>query len=163
MESLTELYKTGRGPSSSHTIGPEHACKIFKNKNSSADHFKAILFGSLAKTGEGHGSDMVIKKTFQPIDCSIEFDYDTENIPHPNTMELIAYKDDTEIDRTKVYSIGGGSILFEGDTAEKPDKIYSLDTFEEIAKYCEDKSIRLWEYAVETEADDFTEYMYTST
>ena len=32
MESLTELYKIGRGPSSSHTIGPEKACLIFKNK-----------------------------------------------------------------------------------------------------------------------------------
>ena len=33
MESLTELYKIGRGPSSSHTIGPERACVIFKEKN----------------------------------------------------------------------------------------------------------------------------------
>ena len=29
MESLKELYKIGRGPSSSHTMGPEKACKIF--------------------------------------------------------------------------------------------------------------------------------------
>ena len=32
MESLTELYKIGRGPSSSHTIGPEKACLIFKKR-----------------------------------------------------------------------------------------------------------------------------------
>ena len=46
MESITELYKIGRGPSSSHTIGPEKACVIFKEKNKNADKFKAILFGS---------------------------------------------------------------------------------------------------------------------
>ena len=51
MESITELYKIGRGPSSSHTIGPERACMIFKQKNPSADSFKVTLFGSLAKTG----------------------------------------------------------------------------------------------------------------
>ena len=30
MQTIRELYKIGRGPSSSHTIGPERACKIFK-------------------------------------------------------------------------------------------------------------------------------------
>ena len=29
MESLTQLYKIGRGPSSSHTMGPERACRVF--------------------------------------------------------------------------------------------------------------------------------------
>ena len=33
MKSLKELYKIGRGPSSSHTMGPEKACRIFKAKN----------------------------------------------------------------------------------------------------------------------------------
>ena len=62
MESLTELYRSGRGPSSSHTMGPERACKLFMGKNPTADSFKAVLFGSLAKTGRGHGTDRVIKK-----------------------------------------------------------------------------------------------------
>ena len=39
MESIKELYKVGRGPSSSHTIGPERACIIFKERNSDADEF----------------------------------------------------------------------------------------------------------------------------
>jgi hypothetical protein len=75
MESLKELYKIGRGPSSSHTIGPEKACMIFKKKNSNADKFKVILYGSLAKTGKGHGSDVVIRKTFAPKECEVEFNY----------------------------------------------------------------------------------------
>jgi L-serine dehydratase len=53
MESLNQLYRIGCGPSSSHTMGPEKACMIFKSHNPDADEFKAILFGSLAKTGKG--------------------------------------------------------------------------------------------------------------
>ena len=52
MNSLKELYRIGRGPSSSHTIAPERACKLFLRENSDADRFVARLYGSLAKTGE---------------------------------------------------------------------------------------------------------------
>ena len=74
MSSITELYKIGRGPSSSHTIGPEKACKEFLKEYKEADFFKAVLCGSLAKTGKGHGTDTVIKKTFSPYKCQIEFE-----------------------------------------------------------------------------------------
>ena len=88
MESITELYKIGRGPSSSHTIGPERACIAFKEKYANANRFKAILYGSLAKTGMGHGTDAVIKKTFLPIASEVEFDFFNNDIPHPNTKKL---------------------------------------------------------------------------
>ena len=159
MESLTELYKIGRGPSSSHTIGPEKACMIFKAKNAEADKFKAILYGSLAKTGKGHGTDTVIRKTFLPADCEIEFNYIDADLPHPNTMELVAFKGNTECNRVKVFSVGGGSIVFENDTVKKPEKIYSLDKFSDIAEYCNEKSIHLWEYVLETEDEEFLKYM----
>ena len=61
MKSLKELYRIGKGPSSSHTIGPERACKIFLAENPGAESFKAVLYGSLAKTGVGHGTDGVVK------------------------------------------------------------------------------------------------------
>lgn len=160
MESLTELYKTGRGPSSSHTIGPERACMIFKDRNKDAENFKAILYGSLAKTGKGHCTDEVIRKTFLPYKCDVEFNHILEDIPHPNTMELIAYKDNTEQDRARVLSIGGGSIAFENDVVRKPERIYKLDKFSAISDYCEKKNIRLWQYALENENDDFISYMY---
>ena len=159
MESLTELYKIGRGPSSSHTIGPEKACMIFKERNKSANRFKVVLYGSLAKTGKGHCTDEVIRKTLFPCECEVEFNYTAEDLPHPNTMDLIAYKGDTEQDCSRVFSIGGGSILFENDAVTTPKKVYRLDRFSDIAKYCEDKNIRLWQYAVETEGDGFWGYM----
>ena len=160
MESLRELYKIGRGPSSSHTIGPERACLIFKDRNKDADRYKAILYGSLAKTGKGHCTDEVIKKTFFPYECEVEFNYIFDDIPHPNTMELISYKKNVEQERAKVFSIGGGSIAFENDVLKNPERVYKLDKFSAIAKYCAEKNIRLWQYAVENEDDDFLSYMY---
>jgi len=117
MESLTELYKVGRGPSSSHTIGPERACVIFKQKHKEAEEFSVILYGSLAKTGKGHGTAEVIKKTLAPKPCSIEYNHSGEKLKHPNTMDIKAVKDGKTIASARVYSVGGGSIEFEG---EKP-------------------------------------------
>ncbi|MBR6687659.1 MAG: serine dehydratase, partial [Clostridia bacterium] len=45
MESLTELYRIGFGPSSSHTMGPELAVSLFSQKNPTADRFKVMLYG----------------------------------------------------------------------------------------------------------------------
>ena len=63
MESLRELYKVGNGPSSSHTMGPARAAKVFMNRYKEAASFEAILYGSLAATGEGHLTDYIIIKT----------------------------------------------------------------------------------------------------
>ena len=53
MKSIRDVYKIGKGPSSSHTMGPEFASRIFRDENPEADSFKAVLYGSLAKTGMG--------------------------------------------------------------------------------------------------------------
>ena len=151
MESLTELYKAGRGPSSSHTMGPERACLGFLARNPSADRFRAVLFGSLAKTGEGHGTDRVIKKTFAEIPCDVEFDRETSDLPHPNTMDLYAYRDNSEIDRIRVMSVGGGKILAQGDELGKVPLVYPHQSFSEIAAYCRENDLRLWEYAEQIE------------
>tara|TARA_Y100001970_G_scaffold122493_2_gene151845 strand:+ start:14063 stop:15421 length:1359 start_codon:yes stop_codon:yes gene_type:complete len=62
--SLFKLFKIGIGPSSSHTVGPINASLQFvslldKNKIE-IDSLKINLFGSLAYTGKGHGTDMGI-------------------------------------------------------------------------------------------------------
>ena len=161
MESITQLSKIGRGPSSSHTIGPEKACMIFKEKNCDSDKFKAILYGSLAKTGEGHGTDTVIKKTFLPYPSEVEFNCENTDIPHPNTMDIISYKNGKETNRVRVLSVGGGSVVFENYPVIKPEKIYNLNKFSDIAAYCESKSIRMFEYAMEVENDEFLKYMHS--
>ncbi|MBR2988265.1 MAG: L-serine ammonia-lyase, iron-sulfur-dependent, subunit alpha [Clostridia bacterium] len=161
MQSLKELYKIGRGPSSSHTIGPERACKAFKEKNGNATRFKAVLFGSLAKTGEGHGTDVVIKKTLAPTECEVIFDYETGNLPHPNTMDLYAFEGEMQIDQARVISVGGGSIVFEGQDLVKAPVIYKHDKFSDISAYCEESEIRLWEYVVQNEGEEILDYMQT--
>ena len=49
MESIRELYKIGRGPSSSHTMGPSRACELFKSEHPEAERYSVTLYGSLAK------------------------------------------------------------------------------------------------------------------
>ena len=151
MESLSELYRTGRGPSSSHTMGPERACKLFWARNPSAEGFKAVLYGSLAKTGKGHGTDRVIRKTFAEVPCEVVFDTEKTDLPHPNTMELSAYIDGKETDRITVMSVGGGKILTPGENLGEVPTVYPHSTFDEIAKYCRENDLRLWEYAEQIE------------
>ena len=159
MESLKELYKIGRGPSSSHTMGPEKACKIFQKHNPEADRFEAILYGSLSKTGVGHGTDKVIKVTFEPTPCDVIFNNDEIELPHPNTMDLIAYKDGIEIKRIRVLSVGGGKVEMVGYKNVDPPKIYDLSTFSEIAEHCKKNHMRLWQYVEEVEGIEIRDYL----
>lgn len=159
METIKELYKIGRGPSSSHSIGPERACNVFKKMHSNADCFKAVLYGSLAKTGKGHGTDNAIKKTFLPFECDVRFDCVTADIPHPNTMDLIALKNGKEICKSRVLSVGGGSIQFCDQEYKPPKKLYKFGKFSEVSDYCKKQNMRLYEYALENEEKDFYDYM----
>ena len=52
MKSLKELYRIGPGPSSSHTLGPQRAASLFKERYPDAHHYEAELYGSLALTGD---------------------------------------------------------------------------------------------------------------
>ena len=160
MKSLVELYKIGRGPSSSHTMGPERASKEFIEQHEDVDFVKVILYGSLAKTGEGHGTDRVIVKTFAPIPCEVEFDTTNINIPHPNTMDIYGYKEGQEVAKVRVMSIGGGSIMYENKVVAETPNMYALHKFTDIAEYCKSKSIRLWQYALENESAYFLDYMH---
>lgn len=163
MESLTELYRIGRGPSSSHTIGPERACRAFAAEHPTADAFRVTLYGSLAKTGVGHGTDRVIEKTL-PAPCEVLFDTETESLPHPNTMTLAAYCGGTLLGEARVASIGGGRIAFltEGGAAAESvhaPTVYRETRFSEIAALCRKEGIRLPEYVRQREGREIDEYM----
>ena len=93
MQSIRTLYKVGKGPSSSHTMGPERAAKLFREMTPEADRYEVILYGSLAKTGVGHGTDRVLVDTLAPYPTKIVFaSVDPGNMKHPNTLDLIAYQ-----------------------------------------------------------------------
>lgn len=112
MKSIRYLYKTGYGPSGSHTMGPALACERFRAEHPTADRFRVILYGSLAKTGSDHGTDAVIRKCLSPLPVEIVFDTETVDIAHPNTMDIPAYIGDTLDGKTRVYNVGSGSIAY---------------------------------------------------
>ena len=64
--SLFDLYKIGIGPSSSHTMGPMRAARRFaqslqdSNQLNQVASIRAELYGSLALTGLGHGTDRAV-------------------------------------------------------------------------------------------------------
>ncbi len=156
MQSLKALYRIGKGPSSSHTIGPERACKLFLSENPNADAFKVLLYGSLAKTGVGHGTDCIIKEVLPGVELVL--DVETE-MPHPNTMELIAYMGGVESAKLRVFSVGGGAISIEGREDDETADVYELDTMTEIREYCEKKGIRLYDYVFEREGEGLKAYL----
>ena len=65
--SFFDIFKIGIGPSSSHTLGPWKAALMFCNflqeqqLLSNTISIKVLLYGSLAKTGKGHGTDVAIQ------------------------------------------------------------------------------------------------------
>ena len=162
MQSLRELYKIGRGPSSSHTMGPYKACKIFDSENPTADRFTVTLYGSLALTGKGHCTDTAILDAFAPKEVEIIMDTETpvSSLPHENTLDLKAFKDGQVIAAMRVMSIGGGEVRVEGrPDIDKPD-IYPENSLTEIIEYCKHKNIRLSQYVFEREGPEIRQFLY---
>lgn len=141
-------------------MGPESACKIMKERYPEAESFFVTLYGSLALTGIGHGTDKIIKETLYPTPCEIILDTKTSTPVHPNTMDISVINDGESVATVKFYSIGGGSIEIEGEgsAAAAPD-VYPHSSFTEIAEYCKSKNIRLYEYVLEYEGDDIYDYL----
>ena len=147
MQSIRTLYKVGKGPSSSHTMGPERAAKLFREMTPEADRYEVILYGSLAKTGVGHGTDRVLVDTLAPYPTKIVFaSVDPGNMKHPNTLDLIAYQDNKETQRIRVESIGGGDIVVEGEAQHADAEVYPENSFAEIARFCQWRHVSLPEY-----------------
>lgn len=65
--SVFDMFKIGVGPSSSHTLGPWRAAQRFiqsltdKNLLQQVKELRVLLYGSLAKTGVGHGTDIAVQ------------------------------------------------------------------------------------------------------
>lgn len=159
MQSIRELYKIGNGPSSSHTMGPKRAAQWFKDRNKEADIFDIYLYGSLAFTGKGHLTDKIIEEVLKPIETNIIFDTEFKCTKHPNTMDLVAFKDEKEISRQRIYSVGGGTIEIEGQEREDIPEIYTLKSFEEIKEYCIKNNISLADFVYEVEDEKFKEFL----
>lgn len=136
MQSLNNFFVIGPGPSSSHTIGPYRASLAFKDliKKHKVSHIEVTLYGSLAFTGKGHGTDEIIFRVFKDNDVFVYFDTETET-KHPNTFKIIAHlKDGSLVERTYV-SIGGGSFEDLNGKPYDPRDHYPFKSFDEIKEY----------------------------
>jgi len=134
MKSIRSVYKIGNGPSSSHTVGPYRAAKWFGKRHPSADRFRVTLYGSLAFTGEGHGTGKAIRTALP--DAEIVFDRESADLPHPNTMRFEAFRGRELLGENRIFSIGGGSIRIEGEEAGEEQEIYPQKDFSEILSVC---------------------------
>ena len=159
MPGIRGLYRVGIGPSSSHTIGPERICRTFSEAYPEATHFRVVLFGSLAQTGVGHGTDRVIRQVLAPKEVEIVFDWDTTDLPHPNTMDISAYQGDELLGKSRGLSIGGGEIRLEGFTFFEEKVAYPHRSFAEISAYCKEKGLYLWQYVEEVEGEGIREFL----
>uniref|UniRef100_A0AB33J096 L-serine dehydratase n=4 Tax=unclassified Prevotella TaxID=2638335 RepID=A0AB33J096_9BACT len=162
MKSIREIYKIGIGPSSSHTMGPHRASKMFVERHENATRFEVTLYGSLAATGKGHMTDIAIEEVLTPVAPVTIHWQPTVFLPyHPNGMKFAAF--DTEgrvMEEWTVYSIGGGN-LSEGieDTLADTADTYQLNTLTEIQAWCENHGMSFWEYVEHCEGKDIWEFL----
>ncbi len=159
MKSVRNIFKKGVGPSSSHTMGPVYAAKRFLSENPDADSFKVILYGSLAKTGEGHGTDRALKDAFLPFESEIVFNMEENELEHPNTMDIFAFKNKKELMKKRVLSIGGGEIRFVGEEVHEKEEIYKEKNLGEIIALCKEHNMRLSDYVFCHEDEDFKHFL----
>ena len=160
MKSIRDIYKIGKGPSSSHTIGPERAARYFKEQHPDADAFQVELFGSLSKTGKGHGTDRVLREVLSPLPTQIVFRKDSPaGVRHPNTMDFSAFKDGKVYDTLRVESIGGGDIRFDGYVKQDLPEVYPENSFAEIEQFCRFRGLDLAEYVEINEGEDIWDFL----
>ena len=194
--SAFDIFKIGIGPSSSHTLGPWRAAQQFANsiKNDGllpkVDTVKVLLYGSLAKTGHGHGTDIAVQLglsgydpvtmdvdsvsvvigdiftrnklnlagekliPFTPIDDLLFLS--NESLPaHPNAATFQAFLNDGTAFSETYYSIGGGFVLKEGDTAEKSENQvelpFPIDHASDLLHWCMTTGLKISEVVFENE------------
>ena len=163
MESLREIFRIGKGPSSSHTMGPQRAAIIFAERHPEAARFEVTLYGSLAATGKGHMTDKAIIDVLKQI-APVEIVWEPSVfLPyHPNGMLFRAYNNSQDLlDEWTVYSVGGGA-LSEGKVTDDyfhKESVYDLHTLKDIQTWCEHHGRGYWEYVKHCEGDDLWDYL----
>lgn len=160
MKSVRNIFKIGIGPSSSHTMGPAFATEKFLLTYPDVERVLVTLYGSLSKTGKGHGTDRAILDVLEGIPTEVVFCNDELDLEHPNTLNFKGYiKDELVADMT-VLSVGGGEIVVLGEEHKESDKdLYKKNSFTEIAEVCKGRNIRLSDYVFEHEDEDFKHFL----
>ena len=159
MKSIRDIYKIGKGPSSSHTMGTAKAMSIYVSEHTQAESYRVVLFGSLADTGEGHGTDKAIaaatKKNVEIILNTVD-----RELPHENTMDIYSIVGGEACERMRVMSVGGGDIEIEGREGEGVSHVYPQSSFTAIAEFCKANEMRLSDYVFLREGEEIREFLF---
>ena len=159
MRSIKEIFVIGHGPSSSHTMGPAFACDyILKKYANNIKEINVTLFGSLALTGKGHLTDWIINQKFNGIKHRILFDYYTHTI-HPNTMSFVIKGKDDSFNEEQIISVGGSTIVTNGQVVGDFPDTYPHKKLMEIVKYCKENGISLVDYVKKFEGEKIISYL----
>lgn len=160
MKSVRNIFKIGIGPSSSHTMGPAFATEKFLLKHPNVEKVIVTLYGSLAKTGKGHGTDRAILDVLSGIPTEVIFNEENLDLEHPNTLNFKGFVGDEEVADMTVLSVGGGEIEILGEEhAEQGAELYAKNSFTEIAKECKERNIRLSDYVLAHEDENFPSFL----
>lgn len=153
MKSLTELYRIGLGPSSSHTMGPRFAAEAFKAAlPAPAARLRVTLYGSLAATGRGHLTDSAVSEPFLP--CPVDLVWaPQQRLPrHSNGLRFEAFDAGGALLAARtVYSVGGGALLDADGNPDGGGAVYPYAAMDEILRRGERDGLLLWELADEHE------------
>lgn len=160
MKSIRDIYKIGKGPSSSHTMGPAKAMSIYVSEHPEAESYRVVLFGSLADTGEGHGTDKAIDSVTDKA-VEIIFNLTDRDLPHENTMDIYSVVGGEPTAKMRVMSVGGGDIEIEGREGEGVSNVYDKSSFTDISTYCKNEGIRLSDYVFAMEGEGIREFLFT--
>lgn len=180
MKSIRDIYKIGKGPSSSHTMGPFKAVRHYLEHHEDTHHLHVTLYGSLAATGKGHLTDIAIKEAFstwqwtdkETLENKIKRSGDVEiewrpkeNLQvHPNGMKIASVNFDGDLyEKWTYYSIGGGDIIcMECPVDEEEGSVdYDMTTLTEVMNWCNNTGKNYWEYAdmVESRSYGFWDHL----
>ena len=165
MKSLRELYRIGKGPSSSHTMGPQRAAQLFLERCSNASSYEVTLYGSLAATGKGHMTDVAIEEVLHPHHTVSIIWKPQVFLPfHPNGMKFVGKDVNGDIiDEWTVYSIGGGALSDGTDGHDElgASEVYDLNKMSDIQSWCYDNGRSFWEYVEKCEDKEIWDYLKT--
>lgn len=162
MKSLRDLYRTGPGPSSSHTMAPRAAAERFRLVAPRAGRYRVTLYGSLAATGRGHLTDVALQSVFHPAPLEIDWKSDEELSNKPLGMLFEAFDAaGAPLAVRRMFSVGGGAVREEGDSRPDPS-VYSLHSMTEILAHCEHGGLTFWEYVEECEGKDIRPFLQSA-
>ena len=142
-------------------MGPKKASIKIRDEYPNAAAYRVTLYGSLAATGKGHLTDMAINEVFEGV-APVEIVWCAQQyLPyHPNAMKFEMLDAEGNVtDSQVIYSIGGGTIVLEGEENNASDHIYPMTTMNEIMAWCNKTGKSYWEFVFENEGEEIKDYL----